>query len=226
MKIFTTDELKIVSTKFEEEISGYHLINDNPIKESLWEEINCNIVSDTCKVDYSGNSNHKSGIDTQFNNYKISNKTAKVLKNGKISISSYRLTSVCSDKNIGNSQDIINEIKNRDNNFDYYSILLRKEEKDTKYITYIWCMIPKSLNIFNMDAKNLEIKYGKNKKKVGWKSKYYDITFSMSSQLWFHFHIDDITKFIINQKTINNNRKKLRYSDIYELFCEAPVCVS
>jgi hypothetical protein len=35
MNIFSNDELKIISTKFEEEISGYHLINDNPIKESL-----------------------------------------------------------------------------------------------------------------------------------------------------------------------------------------------
>ena len=40
-------------------------------------------------------------------------------------------------------------------------------------------------------------KIGKNKgKNIGWESNFYDITFSMSSQLWFHFDFEDIKKFI------------------------------
>ena len=58
----------------------------------------------------------------------------------------------------------------------------------------------------------------KNKgKTVGWEGTYFDITFNMSSQLWFHFHLDDIKKFIIATVDVQINKSVLTYSEIYNL---------
>ena len=205
--------------KFMQEINGYHLINETPIKESVWEEINRNIVNNNCKVSDNANGNHQSGKDTKFDNWNISNKTGKIINN-KINISSYRLTTVCSDKNPGNQQEIINEINKRDKTFDYYSILLREELP--KRVIYYWCIIPKYYYIFNINKYIIEHKIGKKGKKkeliVGWKSIYFDITFSQSSQLWFHFSMKDIKQFIIDKTVIDMAKPTLSYTDIYNLY--------
>ena len=99
-----------VSKVFSNEFNGYHLICKAPVKEALWEEINKNIVSTFCNVSDEAKGNHKSGKDMQFDKYGISIKSSKI-ERGKISISSYRLTTICSDKNPGNPEDIVNEIK-------------------------------------------------------------------------------------------------------------------
>ena len=43
-------KLKKQQSVFESVISGYHLINKTPIKETVWEEINCDIVCDAFRV--------------------------------------------------------------------------------------------------------------------------------------------------------------------------------
>ena len=209
-----------VKNSFKKEIWGYHLINQTPIKESVWEEINRNIVRDVCVISDCANGNHLSGKDNKFDNWNISNKTAKVENNGKINISSYRLTSVCNNRSVGNKNDILDEISKRDKSYEYYSILLRKEMSDK--IIYSWCIIPKKYYVFNLMSQKFTEKIGqrgKNKDKVvGWKGETFDITFSMSSQLWFHFNYESIKKYIIDEVTVDLNKSKLTYSDIFDLY--------
>jgi hypothetical protein len=38
------EKFKQLQPQFTAVVSGYHLINKSPIKESVWEEINCDIV--------------------------------------------------------------------------------------------------------------------------------------------------------------------------------------
>lgn len=205
-------------TRFSEVIIGYHMINKTPIKEAVWEEINCDIVRDVCTVTDEANGNHISGKDNRFDLFNISNKSTK--RNGdNISISSYRLTNVCSDKSPGNMVDIISEIEKRDKSFDYYSILIR-DEKENSYISYEWYLIPKEHYLFKI--KDLTPKLGKIGKKkgeiVGWESKYCDITFSMSSQLWYKFDIKEIKIYKICSVEVDNSRAKINYSQIFRSF--------
>lgn len=205
--------------KFKETILGYSLINKAPIKESVWEEINTSIVEDLYHVSDSANGNHTSGKDNKYKDWNISQKTIKISSNNQINLSSYRLTSVCSDRNYGEKKSIKKEIEKRDSSFDFYSILLRKERDNT--FEYIWLIVPKDYYIFKINDSLMEYKIGKIGKKknktVGWQSLNFDITFSMSSQLWYHFRYEDIKKYIINTITIDNSKPKLRYDTIYNL---------
>ena len=207
-----------IKNKFEQEIKGYHLLNETPIKESVWEEINCNIVKDICKISDCAYGNHLSGKDNKFDNWNISNKTTKV-ENGKINMSSYRLSSVCNNKEPGNAIDIVREIEKRDSSFDYYSILLREETE--QQLTYYWCLIPKHHHIFKLCSKTMKHRMGKIGKKkgdiVGWEDTYMDITFSMSSQLWYHCNMKDIKKYILYNTTVERIKPTISYSDIFEI---------
>ena len=208
-----------VSQKFQKEVQGYHLLCEAPVKEALWEEINKNVASCVCNVTDQAKGNHASGVDMQFDNCGISMKSAKLDKT-KISISSYRLTTVCSDKNPGEPVEILKEINNRDSSFQYYSILLRQELKDD-ILQYHWCFIPKSSPLFKIVETDFKPKIGKTGKnkgtQVGWETKYMSISFSMSSQLWIHFTFDDIKQYIISSITVDNSNKKLSYSDIFKI---------
>ncbi len=102
-------KLKKQQHQFNIFIKGYHMINKTPIKDIVWEEINCYIT-------YKASGNHVSGKDIGFDNINISAKK----NNNIINISSYRLTSVCNSRTPGNEKDIIYEIEKRDKSFDYY----------------------------------------------------------------------------------------------------------
>jgi len=212
------EKFKALQSTFNEVIGGYHMINKTPIKEGVWEEVNCDIVRKVCDITDEANGNHASGKDNRFDNKNFSNKSAKT-DGTNVSISSYRLTGVCNDKDNGNPQDILNEIEKRDKSFDYYSILIRNETEKPK-IHYAWYIIPRDCHIFKID--NLTQKKGKKGKKkdeiVGWKTKYCDITFSMSSQLWYKFNIRDIEKYKVCDTEIDNSKSKVPYSQIYHLF--------
>tara|TARA_B100001094_G_scaffold236008_1_gene231087 strand:+ start:264 stop:1043 length:780 start_codon:yes stop_codon:yes gene_type:complete len=208
-------KFKILQSTFEAIVKGYHMINKTPIKEVVWEEVNCDIVRSIYSISDEANGNHTSGKDNRFDNIDISNKSTKTDKNN-VRISSYRLTSVCNDKDNGNPQEILNEIEKRDDSFDYYSILIRSEINNAK-IYYAWYIIPKDYYIFKIDKLTLKIgQQGKKKGEiVGWKSKYCDITFSMSSQLWYNFNIDCIEKYKICSTEVDNSKSKINYSQIY-----------
>ena len=213
----------IVKT-FKQELIGYHMVCETPIKESIWEEINRNIVSSTCTVSDAANGNHKSGKDNRFNSWNISNKTGKANSINKASISSYRLTNVTSPDHLGSPINIINEINNRDSSFDYYSLLVRKEISINE-TEYIWYIIPKDFYLFNASKFGFEIKLGKRGRKLnkptGWKNQHMEINFSMSSQLWFHFNIDRIKQFIISSVIVNKNTlPKINYAGIYQRFVQ------
>lgn len=208
---------KRLQEKFLRTVKGYHMINNAPIKESVWEEVNCDIVKSLFSITDEANGNHASGKDNRFDNINISNKSTKVERTN-ISISSYRLTTVCNDKDIGTSENIIEEIKKRDSSFDYYSLLVRNEENS--FIKYMWYIIPKDCYLFRID--NLNHKIGKRGKKkgeiVGWESKYSSITFSMSSQLWYNFSIDELKKYMVCYTEVDNSKPKINYSQIYDSF--------
>lgn len=214
------EKFKKLQPQFTAVVSGYHMINKTPIKESVWEEINCDIVGGVCNIRDESNGNHLSGKDNRFDNVDISNKTAKKSGNN-ISISSYRLTSVCCDKSPGNAKDILAEIEKRDGTFQYYSLLVRDEKKNS--ISYEWYLIPKDHYLFKIDAITPKVgKVGKKKSEiVGWESKYCDITFSMSSQLWYKIDIREIAQYKLCSTEINNGNPKINYSQIFHSFNNA-----
>ena len=221
-------KLRKTAHRFETELRGYHYICDQPVKEAVWEEVNKNSVGGVCDVTGQANGGHKSGVDMYFDKCGISNKTAKISPTGATSISSFRLTTVCSDKMPGCPEDIIAEIEKREESYEYYSVLFRKE--DTDKVTYHWCVIPKHFFVFNIhNPESFQPKVGvrgKNKdKQVGWTSKQtgdkycrFEISFAMSSQLWYHFKFADVEKYTIHTVTVSkDDMAKLSYSDIFNL---------
>ncbi len=208
-----------IKTRFVNELGGYHIFNEESVKEATWEEINRNLVRNILPVTDAAHGNHLSGKDNQFGEWGISNKTAKV--SGKnLKISSYRLTCVCNDKDPGNSAAIQEEIKKRDSSYAYYSILVRDEHKsgDT---TYKWYVIPKTCEAVDPCATPWEPKLGargaKKDQQVGWKSKNADISFAMSSQLWITVSLEDIERYCICQTTVKKeNKKTMSYAELFQ----------
>lgn len=216
---------------FEKCVKGYHLINDDPIKESPWEDINAQILNAAgYTVQYKSSGSHNSGKDLEcslgtFSNKSILYDTSK----NTFQLSSYRLTKVCSDKDNGTMDNIINEINNR-KNFTHYSIIVREEKE--KKIKYDWYLIPSDYSALNPNTYEWSLKTGqKGKNKgipVGWQTNTIDgssmsITFSMSSQLWIEIAItDELKKHIIATCDIDVGRK-MNYIDLYEKSTNLPV---
>jgi len=198
-----------IAHNFELSVQGYHMLNRDPIKESVWEQINTLIfkgsgiyvVSQAC-------GSHSSGCDIETNIGKFSNKSAKYDKNrNEFSISSYRLTSITNVDTPGTPSDFCVEINQR-KNFHYYSVILREDLPSCRGFKYDWYLIPSdymALDPMAFDWVPLIGKRGKNTgKQVGWKttkSEYAEgsmsITFSMSSQLWVHVAVTEELKHFI-----------------------------
>ena len=215
----------LIKSIFQKSILGYHLINSTPINEKIWEDINALIFSNIgIKILQKSEGSHLSGMDIDTSIGKFSNKSAKY-SNDKtnIDISSYRLTTVCSEKNCGKPKDIKNVI-NQKKNFDYYSIIVRDECSDFNNITYDWFIIPsnyKLVNPYSYTWKRSIGKKGKNKNsQIGWKTNQIDgsnmiISFSMSSQLWIHLKITKELKKFIVASTKAPKKPKYDYIKIY-----------
>lgn len=202
-------------------IKGYHLINDTPIKESTWEDINIEILNATGNVvKSSSNGSHAPGADIVCSLGKFSNKTARYESgNSSFKVSSYRLTRVCSDKRPGTCEEILAEIDTR-KNFTHYSTLVRDERE--KEIQYDWYLIPSDIPQMTPSAYEWTIKMNKKKDTpTGWKTNTVEgssmsIQFSMSSQLWMYIHITkDIEKHKVATCTIPKG-KKYTYIQLYE----------
>jgi hypothetical protein len=208
---------ELIDVTFKKCVKGYHLINSSSINETIWEDINSLVFSSLGIQVYSkSDGSHLSGMDIDCALGRISNKSAKYATNKKsIDISSYRLTSVCSEKNCGTPAEIIEEI-NRRKNFDYYSFIVRDESNPEK-ISYDWILIPSNYITLDPSSYNWEPtigKRGKNKdSQVGWHTNEINgckmsITFSMSSQLWIHIEMTEaIKKFIIASAEVDNKPK-------------------
>lgn len=222
---------KQFSLNFNKCVKGYHLINASPINETIWETINSEILEKSgCKVLNISNGSHTSGRDIICDLGGLSNKSAKYDKSkknpkSKFSISSFRLTTVCSDKDCGNIEKIINEINSK-KNYDYYSLMVRNENKDE--IEYDWYLIPSDHPSFNPESYKWSPMYGQIGKKkdeqIGWKTNEVNgskmsISFVLSSQLWLSIAVtDDLRKFIISSCKVNTTKPLFNYSEIYEMF--------
>jgi hypothetical protein len=214
-----------LATNFAKCVKGYHLINDDPIKEARWEDINAIILNASgCAVNSQSDGSHRSGADLNCSLGSFSNKSTQLKKGDKVfTLSSYRLTTVCSDKDAGNIESIITEINKR-KNFDYYSIIARNDTKDK--IQYDWFLIPSNYPSLNPASYNWYPQIGKNGKNkdtvIGWKTNtldgsYMSITFSMSSQLWIHINItEDMKKHTVGSCIVNRKRM-YNYIELYDL---------
>lgn len=216
----------VLSKNFDKILEGFHCVSKEPLKECRWEEINCEIIEESeFHIKNKSSGSHKSGCDISCDLGNLSNKTGIIEKNN-ISLSSYRLTSVCDKKNIGNDMDIIKEIHKRDGSFDFYSLLARNETKEKNIktkINYEWYLIPKNIEILNPSSYEWEKSYDKNGHVNGWKTKKYNgcemkISFSMSSQLWITIDKKQIEKYKIGEKTIDVKCcGNVKYTDLYSL---------
>jgi hypothetical protein len=217
--------VELIDINFKKCVKGYHLLNSSSINETLWEDINSIIFSSLGIDIYSkSNGSHSSGMDIHCSLGRISNKSAKYSTHKKsIDISSYRLTTVCSEKKCGIPTEIIGEINKR-KNFDYYSFIVR-DESNNQNISYDWLLIPSNYLILDPSSYIWEPtigKRGKNKDtQVGWNTNEINgckmsITFSMSSQLWIHIEMtEEIKKFII-ASAIVDNKPKYNYIDLID----------
>jgi hypothetical protein len=211
----------LLQKNFETCLQGYHNINSCPLKEAMWEEVNIDIFESLgISINNKSNGSHLSGMDIDCSIGKISNKSAKYINNKSnyITISSYRLTSVCDVKECGEPIKIIEEINKR-KNFDYYSCILRKDfiKKDIDIIEYKyeWLLIPSSYKVLDPSNYEWNPTYSKKNptKQTGWETNIIEgskmnITFSTSSQLWIKIKItEEIKKFIIASVDIKNERK-------------------
>ena len=200
---FTLELAQGFAGYFRKCVRGYHLHNVEPIKESVWEAINTQVLTHAgCTVYSQASGSHSPGSDISCSAGNFSNKSVKyeTSLHDNFNISSYRLTSVCSASSPGNITDIVAEINKR-KNFQYYSIIARDEQL-TK-IQYDWFIIPADHPLMDPSSYTwvpLIGKRGKNKdSQIGWKTEPINgssmsITFSMSSQLWISISITDEMK--------------------------------
>ena len=202
-----------LASNFAKCVRGYHLINDDPIKETPWEDINSLVLNAAgCPVVGASHGSHKPGSDLTCSLGGFSNKSTQYGPRG-FSISSYRLTTVCSDKTPGSVPAIIAEI-NRRKDFDYYSIIVRSGDAE---LSYDWYLIPSDHAALNPAAYTWTPKLGKlgrNKGTVvGWETDVRNgssmsITFSMSSQLWMNVALtEEMKTFLVGSCTVTRGRK-------------------
>jgi len=226
---------ELINIQFNKCIKGYHLVNTSPINETIWEDINAVVFTNIGMEVYSkSDGKHSSGMDIHSSLGRISNKSAKYSNTNikskskkinsdkkldidiniikKFDISSYRLTTVCSEKKCGTPELFIAEINKR-KNFDYYSFIVRDESNEAT-ILYDWLLIPSDYFILDPSSYSWEPTFGKRAKnkesQVGWHTNSIhgcsmSITFSMSSQLWIHIEVTpEIKKFIVASGVVNN----------------------
>ncbi len=221
------DYTQSLSDNFNECVNGYHLINTSPINETIWEDINTLIFTHSgIEVTNQSKGSHLSGMDIRSSIGNISNKSAKYTPNkSNISISSYRLTTVCSNKDCGTPEKFIEEINAR-KNFDFYSFIIRDETKADE-ISYDWLFIPSNHPLLDPAAYTWSPTIGKKGKntgtQVGWQTNVINgcsmsITFSMSSQLWMEIEMtEEIKKHIIATTTVSN-KPISNYIELSSLF--------
>lgn len=200
------------------------MINTDPIKEAVWEQINSlvfaysgmEVLSQAC-------GSHSPGCDIETTSGKFSNKSAKYEKGcSEFSISSYRMTAVTSAESPGTPEEICAEIIKR-KNFDYYSVILREELPNGGF-RYDWFMIPSDYTSFNPNSSDWVPtlgKRGKNAgKQIGWETKdgNMSISFSMSSQLWIFLKAtEELNQFIVATTTYDGAKPKLDYITLSEM---------
>jgi len=214
-----------LSINFDRCIQGYHLVNSEPAKESIWENLNEQIfVESGCPVENKSCGSHSPGSDITCALGNISNKSAKYEGDmGAFNVSSYRLTTLCSNANCGNISEIILGI-NAKKNFQYYSIIVR-EETCEKY-KYDWYLVPSDYPAFDpaiYEWVPMIGQRGQNRdKQVGWRTNLVggssmSITFSMSSQLWMSICVTEELKQYIVGSCISPKNRRYNYMQLHQM---------
>lgn len=76
-------------------------------------------------------------------------------------------------------------------------------------------MVPKTCPVFSLSEDAWEKKMcRKGEHQTGWKCGSASISFSMSSQLWFHFHSDSIEEYKLATVEVDTSRPTMSYSDL------------
>lgn len=231
ISLVPTINKELFAENFMKCVKGYHYINTEPINETVWETINGQVLElSGCPVKHTSSGSHSSGKDITCCLGGLSNKSAKYAKKGaEFAISSYRLTTVCSDKDCGTVETIVQEINSR-KNYDYYSFIVRDETDEI--ISYDWYLIPSNYPILSPELYTWEPMYGQRGKKtgeqVGWKTNDINgskmsITFSMSSQLWLNVAVTEELKTFIVGSCSFSKKTKLNYLQIYNMFSSEEV---
>lgn len=194
-------------------IKGYHLINDAPIKEAVWE----NIVSLALKranisfVWYQGR--HVSGKDFMINGKGVSCKTCKETNNN-LDISSYRLTTCA------NSNDFAEQIDQKRANFQYTLLLSRIENTDG----YVYNVYAIPAHVTKVGDKVFRERLNKrNEKIVGWDTECVDgvrmrIEKSMSNQLWIRIKKSKMMEYCVVDSVQVSNVSRIDYVELFEQF--------
>jgi hypothetical protein len=192
------------------------MLNKDPIKEAVWEQINSQVFNHSgIEVIGQACGSHSPGCDIETTSGKFSNKSAKYEKDS-FSISSYRLTSVTNSENPGTPEEFCAEINKR-KNFDYYSVILREDLAGGGF-KYDWYLIPSSYSSFDPCAwiwVPTMGKRGKNSgKQIGWETidGSMKISFSMSSQLWIYLKVtEDFKQFVIASTIYDGKSPEMDY---------------
>jgi hypothetical protein len=231
-----TEELKgKLASTFTKAICGYHMVNDAPVKEAVWEDLNVLVLQRSgCVVDEQSRGSHQPGADITCSLGRFSNKSTMVNRDkASFDISSYRLTTVCSAANHGTPEGLITEI-NRRKNFEYYSILLRDEvpaqaPEQAQEIEYRWLLVPADYAAFDPAQYEWTLQHGKTTRTrdttTGWSTNVLDgssmkVTFSMSSQLWIHVNMTEEMKgFVVGSCRVKMGRT-MDYVSVFEKAAE------
>jgi len=225
------EKCELLDVNFKKCVTCYHLINETVIKETMWESINSQILESSGIAVYSkSNGSHSSGMDIDCSLGKFSNKSSIYSNNKKkCKMSSYRLTEICSEKKCGTPIEIIEEITKR-KNFDYYSFIVRDDEKNNDTIIYDWLIIPSDYSVLDPSSYTWEPTIGKNGKnkntQIGWNTNEINgckmsVRFSMSSQLWIEIEMTDMKKFIIASAVVNN-KPRFNYIQLGDILSNHP----
>ena len=219
-----------LSKNLEKCIQGYHLVNIDPVKEAVWEAINVQVLNaSNIPVIAQSSGSHAPGSDITcsmgcFSNKSAKYDTAKGVRKDSFSISSYRLTSVCSASDPSNPATFIAEI-NRRKNFQYYSILVREEQQDN--ILYDWYLVPSDYHALipsTYEWSPLIGQRGKNKEQqIGWQTLAHpngssmSISFGMSSQLWMYVNVTDEFRQFLISSTQASKACKYNYLQLFDM---------
>lgn len=208
-----------VGMRFQEVIRVHFALTRHPITGTIWEDIKCKILGKSFHISEQANGGHQPGKDNRVDNFGMSDKTMKVSKNNILKVSSYRLGKVCNVKKNGDVSEIIRGIEKRDESFDFFSILVKRDNDNST--TYEWYVVPRDYYIFKIEPNDVRAmvgKQGSNKDEiVGWEWEYGYIRFSMSSQLWYKFDINLIQQFRIHSIELNNSCPIVDYSTLFNL---------
>jgi hypothetical protein len=202
-------------------VSGYHIVNDIPIKESVWESINMQILeASDCKPETSPGS-HRSGMDLSCSFGRLSNTSSVYNKEGAaFPLSSYRLTSICSLGQPGAIADVLKEIDQR-SQFDFHSVLVRNQTFEQMY--YDWYLIPRFYGGLNPHQYIWSYSIGQRGRYagqvIGWETNVVNgssmsIRFNMSSQLWTKFHVTPEMKQYRIASCVVNRHRRLSYIEL------------